>query len=232
MAPAENHRVRCPSTNCGAIFAVAEQRLGRSMHCAVCGVRMTARPLAIEDALRRQQQEIDGSSGSGQERLPLAVIVDNVRSLWNVGSIFRTADACSVQEILLAGISGCPPRREISKTALGAEEAVAWRYLADPLDAVESAREQGYTTVALETSPTAVALDRFAWPEKICLVVGNEVAGVSPSVLEQCDRHVRVPMNGIKSSLNVAVAFGIVAYNASRALLAGLEPGPAANTSC
>jgi tRNA G18 (ribose-2'-O)-methylase SpoU len=138
--------------------------------------------------------------------------------LWNVGSILRTADACGVERVLLAGITGHPPRAEISKTALGAEEAVAWSWVAEPLDAIERVVTSGYVPVAIETTPLAVPLDAVRWPPRPCLVVGNEVAGVSPAVLEACPLHVRIPMRGVKGSLNVAVAFGIAAHVAALAL--------------
>ena len=121
-------------------------------------------------------------------------------------------------------VPGCPPRPEISKTALGAEEAVPWSYRADPLEALERLRGEGYGTVALETSPEAVPLTGMRWPLRNCLVVGNEVAGVSPPLLEACEHHVRIPMYGIKNSLNVAVAFGIAAVSAAASLAAGEEP--------
>jgi tRNA G18 (ribose-2'-O)-methylase SpoU len=157
----------------------------------------------------------------GRSSLPLTVLVDNVRSLWNVGSIFRTADACAVRTLYLAGITGHPPRPEISKTALGADSAVDWHYSADPLESLERVVADGYTPVAIETSPEAVPLGRVSWPPTVCLVVGNEVAGVSPPVLKACPLHVSIPMLGTKESLNVAVAFGIAAYEVVRSLNGG-----------
>lgn len=182
---------------------------------------MTARPLDVEVELLERQRRAAGGRGANVRRLPLVALVDNVRSLWNIGSIFRTADACGVRELVLTGISGCPPRPEISKTALGAEEAVAWSYSADPLRALERLRGEGYTAVALETSPQAVPLAEMRWPERTCLVVGNEVAGVGPPLLEACELHTSIPMYGVKNSLNVAVAFGIAASSAAAALAAG-----------
>jgi tRNA G18 (ribose-2'-O)-methylase SpoU len=215
------HPVRCPDPGCAAVFPVAPEGLGRNTHCPVCGMRMTARPVEIEARLRAQQERIRGVEGSPISRLPLVVLVDNVRSLWNIGAIFRTADACGVGEVVLAGISGCPPRREIAKTALGAEEAVAWRYRADAGEALREIIAEGYVPVAIETSARAVSLREMVWPERTCLVMGNEVAGISPPVLEACPRHVSIPMRGLKDSLNVAVAFGIVAFRAAEALSAG-----------
>jgi tRNA G18 (ribose-2'-O)-methylase SpoU len=135
-----------------------------------------------------------------------------------VGSIFRTADACGVERLILTGITGCPPQPRIAKTALGAEEAVAWSYRADPLEALEEWSGRGYTPVAMETSRRAVSVEEADWPESVCLVVGNEVAGITPRILEACPRHVSIPMLGVKDSFNVAVAFGIAAYHAARAL--------------
>ena len=210
--------VRCPVAGCAEIFEVRSERLGRNICCPVCGVRMTARPVGVEAQLERQQERVHGVAGSPVERLPLAVLVDNVRSLWNVGSIFRTADACGVKQLVLSGITGCPPRPQISKTALGAEEAVPWYYRADPREALEELVHLGYTAVAVETSPRAIPVDELSWPARVALIIGNEVAGVTPQVLDACPVHVSIPMRGVKDSLNVAVAFGIAAHHATRVL--------------
>jgi len=211
-------QVRCPAPGCGAVFEVEARRLGRHVDCPRCGGRLTARPLGVERRLVEQELRIAGSVGAELSRLPLAVVLDNVRSLWNVGSMFRTADACGVRELVLCGITGCPPREQIAKTALGAERAVAWRYHADPLEALAGLRRAGFTPVALENAPAAVALERVAWPERVCLVVGNEVTGITPAVLDTCALRVRIEMRGVKDSLNVAVAFGIAVHAAARAL--------------
>jgi tRNA G18 (ribose-2'-O)-methylase SpoU len=179
---------------------------------------MTARPLAVEPRLRARERRIAGGAGAAVERLPFTVIVDNLRSLWNVGSIFRTADACGVKRIVLTGITGCPPEPRIAKTALGAERAVAWDYRADPQAALAEMVARGYAPLAIETSEGAVSIDAVDWPERVCLVIGNEVAGVSPQLLEACPQHVTIPMLGMKQSFNVAVAFGIAAYHVARAL--------------
>ena len=179
---------------------------------------MTARPIEIEDRCRVREARTIGGAGSDGQRLPFVVLVDNVRSLWNVGSIFRTADACGVERLILAGITGTPPRAEITKTALGAEQAVAWSYVADPAAGLASLRSDGYVPVALETSPRAIPVGELSWPARPCLVVGNEVSGITPSILEACKQHVAIPMAGVKSSLNVAVAFGIAAFSASQSI--------------
>ena len=169
-------RVRCPAERCAAIFEVSDERLGRNVYCLSCGTRMTARPVEVEDALVHRERRVGGSAGDGVRRLPLVALLDDIRSLWNVGSMFRTADACGVERLLLAGITGCPPRGEIAKTALGAEDAVAWDYRADALVALEEVRGAGYTPVALEDAAGAVNLAEMGpkdWPERRwVLVVG------------------------------------------------------------
>jgi tRNA G18 (ribose-2'-O)-methylase SpoU len=180
---------------------------------------MTACPVEVEAVLARRERHVAGSPGADVRRLPLVALLDGVRSLWNVGSMFRSSDACGVERLILTGITGCPPRREIEKTALGAELAVAWDYRADALAALDEVRGAGYAPVALEDAPGAVSVAAFAWPARTCLVVGNEVAGISPRVLAACPARVRIPMYGIKGSLNVAVAFGIAAHHAAMALV-------------
>lgn len=185
---------------------------------------MTALPAAVRDELdererRTRERRAAGEPSVALRRVPLRVVVDGVRSLWNVGSIFRSADGCGVEHLHLTGITGTPPRAEIAKTALGAEQAVAWSYRADPLEVLDALVRDGYTPVALEATERAEAVDRFAWPSRVLLVVGNEVAGVSAALLERCPAHVSIPMLGEKRSFNVAVAFGIAAHAASRALI-------------
>jgi tRNA G18 (ribose-2'-O)-methylase SpoU len=179
---------------------------------------MTARPAGHSERLRARESGTGSGSGASIERLPLAAVLDDIRSLWNVGSIFRTADGCGLRKLWLAGITGTPPRAEITKTALGAEEQVAWDYRADVVEAIEQARSEGYEPVCVESGEASASLDDFRWPERPCLVLGNEATGVSPLVLEACERRVSIPMCGVKGSFNVAVAFGIAAHRAARAL--------------
>ena len=149
-------------------------------------------------------------------RLPAAVLLDNVRSLYNVGAFFRTADAASVEKLYLCGITGRPPKRAISKTALGAEETVAWEHSWEPLPLLHSLRQRGYEIAAVETSMHAV--DLFDWAPRfpVCVVFGHEVEGIRPDVSALSDTHVRIPMLGLKHSLNVATAGGIVLYELLR----------------
>ena len=147
---------------------------------------------------------------------PVTALLEDIRSLWNVGSIFRTADGAGIKQIYLCGITGCPPRKEIAKTSLGAETEIAWQYFVGPLDALMLLRTAGITIVGLERTAGSQELTsdfvRHNLKSPMCLVVGNEVAGISAEVLDVCDFICHLPMRGAKESLNVAVAFGIAAY--------------------
>jgi tRNA G18 (ribose-2'-O)-methylase SpoU len=209
---------RCPYPDCREEFRDPAAVPGRLVRCPTCERAMNARPLSMEQFLRERAAAAAGGRGAAIERRPLVVLLDNVRSLWNVGSMFRTADACGVAELILTGITGCPPRDAISKTALGAEEAVAWRYRAEALEALRELEAEGWSPVALETGAGGTRLDEIEWPGRTCLVVGNENRGVSPEVLDACERRVSIPMCGVKDSLNVAVAFGIAVHHAAERL--------------
>ena len=156
--------------------------------------------------------------------LPVAVLLDNVRSLYNTGAFFRTADAAGVEKLYLGGITGRPPKRALTKTALGAEERVPWEHAWDPVPWIESLRGRGYEIAAVET--TVHAVDLFDWQPcfPVCLVFGHEVDGIRPEVGRLCDIHVRIPMLGIKHSLNVATAGGVVIYELLRKYRARLQP--------
>jgi len=139
------------------------------------------------------------------------VICDNIRSLENIGSIFRTSDALKADKIFLCGICGKPPQQKISKTALGAEKLMKWEYHASSWKLIERLKKQGISIIVLEQG--GMNLKRFKPKFPLALVIGNEVKGVSKSVLKRADKIVSIPMKGKKESLNVAVAFGIAAYN-------------------
>jgi 23S rRNA (guanosine2251-2'-O)-methyltransferase len=152
----------------------------------------------------------------GITRLPAAVLLDNVRSLYNVGSFFRTADAAAIEKLYLCGITGRPPKHAISKTALGAEETVPWEHSWDACAMVADLRGRGFEIAAIETTPHAV--DLFDWAPRfpVCVVFGHEVDGIRPEISELCDTHVRIPMLGVKHSLNVATAGGVVLFELLR----------------
>lgn len=154
-------------------------------------------------------------------RLPVIVALDNVRSLYNTGAFFRTADGCAVEKLVLCGITprpdqGSRQRRAIAKTALGAETSVPWEYVPETAAAVTSALEAGYHVAAVETSDRAV--DLYAWTPTwpICLVFGHEADGIAPDLARRIETHVRIPMLGEKRSLNVATAAGVVLYELLR----------------
>ncbi len=147
-------------------------------------------------------------------RMPVAVVLDNVRSLNNVGSFFRTCDAFAVERLVLCGITGSPPDREIHKTALGAEQTVPWEHHTSAAEAVTRLRGEGYTPLAVEQVEGSARLDEFT-PEpamKYALVFGNEVDGVSQGALDVCAGAIEIPQAGTKHSLNVAVSGGVVLW--------------------
>ncbi len=150
------------------------------------------------------------------DRLPVAVLLDDVRSLYNVGAFFRTADAAAVERLYLCGITGRPPKKPISKTALGAEETVAWEHSWGADAVARGLRERGYGIAAVETSLRAVDLYDWKPAFPVCVIFGNEVEGIRPELAALCDTHVRIPMLGLKHSLNVATAGGVVIYELLR----------------
>ena len=149
------------------------------------------------------------------EKMPVVVVLDNVRSTQNVGAFFRTGDAFAIEKIYLCGITATPPARDIHKTALGAEMTVAWEYTPTTLEAVEKLREEGYTLLSIEQVEGAIMLDKFvADPtRRYALIFGNEVAGVDQAVVDQCDGAIEIPQVGTKHSINVSVSGGVVLWN-------------------
>ncbi|HMP98867.1 MAG TPA: RNA methyltransferase [Cyclobacteriaceae bacterium] len=147
-------------------------------------------------------------------KIPLCILLDNVRSLHNVGSAFRTADAFRVEKIFLCGITGKPPHREIQKTALGATESVDWEYAESAVNTIQQLKLNGYTIIVIEQTTESISLDTHnpTRAEKICLVFGNEVEGISEEVIALADKAIEIPQGGTKHSLNVAVCMGIVLW--------------------
>jgi tRNA G18 (ribose-2'-O)-methylase SpoU len=151
------------------------------------------------------------------ERFPVIGMLDNIRSLYNVGSIFRTSDGARVSGLILSGFTPHPPRKEIDKTALGATATVPWEYHRDPLAGVAAARERGARICALEHTTESIpyyAITPDLYP--LCIVVGNELTGVSPAILAEADMAIEIPMFGVKQSLNAAVAYGIAVFELVR----------------
>ena len=148
------------------------------------------------------------------EKTPIIVVLDNVRSLHNIGSIFRTADAFRLESIYLCGITGTPPNKEIHKTALGSTESVDWKYFENTLDAVNTLKENKYSVYAVEQAEGSTSLTEFELSdkEKIALIFGNEVNGVDENIIQHVSGCIEIPQFGIKHSLNISVSVGIVIW--------------------
>jgi tRNA G18 (ribose-2'-O)-methylase SpoU len=160
-------------------------------------------------------QRISAAEFKSSEKIPLVIILDDVRSAYNVGSIFRTADAFRIEGIYLCGISARPPHKDISKTALGATESVEWQYYPDVMQAAREVRDAGYTLYAVEQADESIDLKEFKPGKnvKIALVFGHEVFGVKDELLEICDGCIEIPQFGTKHSFNVAISVGIVLWD-------------------
>ncbi|HEY9842669.1 MAG: TrmH family RNA methyltransferase [Candidatus Sericytochromatia bacterium] len=159
--------------------------------------------------------------------LDLVLIAHNIRSLYNVGSLFRTCDGAGVSKLWLTGYSGFPPRKEISKTALGAEAAVAWEQSWEIGPVLASLRAQGYTIAAVERTADSLEYTQYAVPDRLALILGNEVSGLEAELLTQGDAILHVPMLGTKHSLNVAVCGGVMLYGLRAQWQSRQAPGPA-----
>ncbi|MDR3269574.1 MAG: RNA methyltransferase [Tannerella sp.] len=165
------------------------------------------RKLKITELRRLTPEQYQASA-----KTPLVVVLDHVRSLNNVGSVFRTADAFRVEAVYLCGITATPPNPEIHKTALGAEETVEWRYYKDTLAAVRELKQKGYVLCTAEQAEGSISLDQLTLNRgtKYALLLGHEVKGVQQSVIDECDCCIEIPQFGTKHSLNVSVAGGIL----------------------
>ncbi|MBO5866154.1 MAG: RNA methyltransferase [Bacteroidaceae bacterium] len=163
---------------------------------------------------------IDRDAFAKADKLPLVVVLDNVRSLHNVGSVFRTSDAFRVERIMLCGITATPPSAEIHKTALGAEEVVGWQYYGSTMDAVAVLREGGYKVFSIEQCQGSIALQDFTTVpgERYAVVLGNEVKGVQQAVVDASDGAIEIPQFGTKHSLNVSVTAGMVIWEFAKKL--------------
>lgn len=155
---------------------------------------------------------VDKETYKSLEKLPIIIILDNIRSLSNIGSVFRTADAFRIKELLLCGITACPPHREIHKTALGADESVDWRYFENTEDACRWVKDAGYKIYAVEQIEGSTMLHDFEIESNTAYILGNEVDGVSEQALSLCDGAVELPQEGTKHSLNISVCAGIVMW--------------------
>ncbi|WP_411030171.1 RNA methyltransferase [Spongiimicrobium sp. 3-5] len=163
----------------------------------------------------RELERLNVDEFKGAEKTPLVIVLDNIRSLNNIGSVFRTADAFLISKIYLCGITATPPHKDIHKTALGATDSVTWEYRRDTRDLLEELKQQGYHTLAVEQVENARMLQNFM-PDslkKYALVFGNEVKGVSQEAVNSCDEVLEIPQYGTKHSLNISVSVGVVVWD-------------------
>lgn len=172
------------------------------------------RKLTVEDLNR-----IDVDTFKQAPKVPLVMVLDNIRSVHNVGSVLRTADAMRIEAVYMCGITATPPSAEMHKTALGAEDSVAWRYYNDTLQAVSELKAAGYVVLAVEQVEGSLKLGAFKFDpsKRYALVMGNEVKGVRQDVVDACDQALEIPQYGTKHSMNVSVTAGIVMWEAASA---------------
>lgn len=170
----------------------------------------------MEDLGRKSVEEVKKAT-----KFPVAVVLENIRSAYNIGSVFRTADAFLIEKIYLIGYSAQPPHKEIRKTALGAEESVNWTWCNTSREAIEELHSMGYAVFAVEQASGSISLGQLEWEEgkKIALVFGNEVSGVEQSTILGCDGCIEIPQMGMKHSLNIATAAGVVLWEIVRKMV-------------
>jgi 23S rRNA (guanosine2251-2'-O)-methyltransferase len=169
------------------------------------------RKLGMEELGRKSVEEFKESP-----KTPVIAVLENVRSAYNVGSVFRTADAFLIEAIYITGYTAKPPHKEIKKTALGAEETVAWKHFPSGNDAVQALKQDGYKIFAVEQVENSISLEKFDRAGKIAVIFGNEVTGVEQSTIALCDGTIEIPQLGMKHSLNIATAAGVVLWELVR----------------
>lgn len=187
---------------------------------ACCSYLCAMRKLSMDELDRKTVEEFKRAAKNN-----IMVVLDNIRSMHNVGSVFRTADAFLIEGICLCGYTPQPPHRDIHKTALGATETVDWIYFSSVLDAVQQLKQRDYKVFAVEQTEGSISLEKFSAgnEEKIAVIFGNEVEGVNNDVLKMCDGSIEIPQFGMKHSLNISVAAGIVLYKLSESRFLNLE---------
>jgi tRNA G18 (ribose-2'-O)-methylase SpoU len=235
---------RCPYKDCSFEWDYSEANSVDSRssngfyrsHCHKCARKATLKPIEVWQQLERKVAYLEGkgclsgssvevsassdnqSNSRGNEPV-LHVVLEDIRSLHNVGSIFRTSDAFGFRYLHLCGITGTPDRNSVKKTSLSAEVNVDWKYYVSAVHAIAELKERGYKVVSLECSPTSRDISELTHEaigsQPLCLVLGNEVSGVSEEILAVSDMTCHIPMRGIKESLNVSVAFGVAAFSIS-----------------
>jgi 23S rRNA (guanosine2251-2'-O)-methyltransferase len=167
----------------------------------------------MDDLNRKSVEEFKRS-----EKTPVIAVLENIRSAYNVGSVFRTADAFLLEAIYITGYTCIPPHKEIKKTALGAEETVEWKHFTDAMQAIAVLKQNGYKVYAVEQAINSISLEKLAaaTDEKLAFIFGNEVTGVEQTTIEQCDGCIEIPQLGMKHSLNIATAAGVVLWEIVR----------------
>ncbi len=161
-----------------------------------------------------EMQRLSAEQYRSAEKLPIVVVLDNIRSLNNIGSVFRSSDALRVEKIYLCGITAQPPHRDIHKTALGAEEAVPWAYVENTYELIKELKAEGFAVYAIEQTDSSRMLHQFSFPKerKTALVFGNEVKGVQQKVVDLCEGCIEIPQEGTKHSLNISVSVGMTLW--------------------
>jgi 23S rRNA (guanosine2251-2'-O)-methyltransferase len=179
-------------------------------------VKNTIKKLSMNELNRKTVDECKQS-----EKAPVIIVLENIRSMYNVGSVFRTADAFLIEAIYICGYTAQPPRKEINKTALGATDTVLWKYFSKSREAIEEAKEMDYKVFAIEQVDKSISLEKFneIKAAKIALVFGNEVSGVDEETILLCDGCIEIPQFGMKHSLNISVAVGIVLWEVVRTMI-------------
>ena len=185
----------------------------------------------MEKKSMEQLHRISVEDFKRSEKTPVAVVLDNVRSMNNVGSVFRTADAFRIERLYLCGITARPPHKEIEKTALGATESVDWEHSDNTMETVEQLHNKGFQVIAVEQAEGSTPLHHFRWDgaSPIALVFGNEVMGVEQAVIDRCDGVIEIPQAGTKHSLNIAVSAGAVLWEVYRQYLEAQASGQTAS---
>lgn len=217
-------QTRCPYPDCDKKFIVAEQQKKLTTTCQFCSRLITVREEQLHNFLDQTELNIPGALSENNcliqpEKHRMVAVLEDIRSLWNVGSIFRSADGADFSFLFLCGITGYPPRKEIAKVSLGAEESVNWQYSRSALKAILHLKALGYQVIGMECTDKSLTLRNLCLSGQVrpplALVLGNEVRGLYAETALSCDILCQLPMRGIKESLNVAVAFGIAAYTIS-----------------
>jgi tRNA G18 (ribose-2'-O)-methylase SpoU len=174
-------------------------------------MQQTIRKLSMNELNRKSVDEFKRS-----EKIPIVIVLENIRSMYNVGSVFRTADAFLIEGIYISGYTAQPPRKEIDKTALGATETVNWKYFSSAKQALDELKKNDFKLFAIEQVEKSLSLEKFHDTGKVAFVFGNEVSGVDEETILMCDGCVEIPQLGMKHSLNISVAVGIVLWEAVR----------------